>query len=76
MGQATKIKLLSKDGQLDEDKILAVIYEKKTEKVNITIKNKQIREYFPTEYSKEQIENIVFELIKQWSEKHRREAAV
>ena len=58
MGQATKIKLLSKDGQLDEDKILAVIYEKKTEKVNITIKNKQIREYFPTEYSKEQIENI------------------
>ena len=58
MGQATKIKLLSKDGQLDEDKILAVIYEKKTEKVNITIKNKQMREYFPTEYSKEQIENI------------------
>ena len=76
MGQATKIKLLSKDGQLDEDKILAVIYEKKTEKVNITIKNKQIREYFPKEYSKEQIESIVFELIKQWSEKHRREAAV
>ena len=72
MGQATKIKLLSKGGQLDEDKILAVIYEKKTEKVNITIKNKQIREYFPKEYSKEQIENIVFGLIKQWSKKHRR----
>ena len=58
MGQATKIKLLEKNGQIDEDKILSVIYEKKTEKVNITIKNKQIREYFPTEYSKEQIENI------------------
>ena len=39
---------------------------KKSEKVNITIKNKQIREYFPIEYSKEQIEGIVFGLIKQW----------
>ncbi len=76
MGQATKIKLLAKNGQIDEDKILSVIYEKKTEKVNITIKNKQIREYFPEEYSKEQIENIVFELIRQWSKKHRKEAAV
>lgn len=76
MGQATKIKLLAKNGQIDEYKILSVIYEKKTEKVNITIKNKQIREYFPEEYSKEQIENIVFELIRQWSKKHRKEAAV
>ena len=76
MGQVTKIKLLAKNGQIDEDKILSVIYEKKTEKVNITIKNKQIREYFPEEYSKEQIENIVFELIRQWSKKHRKEAAV
>ena len=76
MGQATKIKLLAKNGQIDEDKILSVIYEKKTEKVNIIIKNKQIREYFPEEYSKEQIENIVFELIRQWSKKHRKEAAV
>ena len=76
MGQATKIKLLAKNGQIDEDKILSVIYEKKTEKVNITINNKQIREYFPKEYSKEQIENIVFELIRQWSKKHRKEAAV
>lgn len=76
MGQATKIKLLAKNGQIDEDKIFSVIYEKKTEKVNITIKNKQIREYFPEEYSKEQIENIVFELIRQWSKKHRKEAAV
>ena len=76
VGQATKIKLLAKNGKIDEDKILAVIYEKKTEKVNITIKNKQIRKYFPKEYSKEQIESIVFELIKQWSEEHRKEKTV
>ena len=76
VGQATKIKLLAKNGKIDEDKILAVIYEKKTEKVNITIKNKQIRKYFPKEYSREQIESIVFELIKQWSEEHRKEKTV
>ena len=57
VGQATKIKMLAKNGKIDEDKILAVIYEKKTEKVNITIKNKQIRKYFPKEYSREQIES-------------------
>ncbi len=74
VGQASRIKSLSKDGKIDEDKILSVIYDKKSEKVNITIKNKQIREYFPIEYSKEQIEGIVFGLIKQWAEKHRKEA--
>ena len=76
VGQATKIKMLAKNGKIDEDKILAVIYEKKTEKVNIKIKNKQIRKYFPKEYSREQIESIVFELIKQWSEWHRKEKTV
>lgn len=76
VGQATKIKMLAKNGKIDEDKILAAIYEKKTEKVNITIKNKQIRKYFPKEYSREQIESIVFELIKQWSEGHRKEKTV
>ncbi len=76
VGQATKIKMLAKNGKIDEDKILAVIYEKKTEKVNIKIKNKQIRKYFPKEYSREQIESIVFELIKQWSEGHRKEKTV
>ena len=74
VGQASRIKSLSKDGKIDEDKILSVIYDKKSEKVNITIKNKQIREYFPIEYAKEQIEGIAFGLIKQWAEKHRKEA--
>ena len=41
-------------------------YRMKNNKFNITIKNKWLKEYFPENYSKEQIEDIVLNLIKKW----------
>ena len=70
--QANKIHSLAVDGKIDEKAILSVVYEKKPEKLNITIKDKSIRQYFPPSYSKEQIENIVMELIKNWYEQHKK----
>lgn len=68
IGQAHKIRTLADDGRIDEDKILSIIYETKPEKINITIKDKSIRKYFPDSFSKQQIESIVMELIKTWYE--------
>ena len=66
--QQVKIRTLADDGKIDEDIILSVIYESKPEKINITIKDKSIRQYFPDNFSKQQIESIVMELIKAWYE--------
>lgn len=68
IGQAHKIRILADEGRIEEDKILSVIYDTKPEKINITIKDKSIRQYFPESFSKDQIESIVMDLIKQWYE--------
>lgn len=72
IGQAHKIRTLAEDGKIDEDKILSVVYETKPEKINITIKDKSIRQYFPEGFSKQQIESIVLELIKTWYEQQKK----
>lgn len=72
LSQATEIRKKSIDGKISEEAIRSIIYNQKSNKFNITIKNKWLKEYFPDTYSKEQIENIVLNLIKKWHEKRNR----
>jgi len=37
--------------------------------VNVTISAKKIRNYFPVEYSKEQIEDVIYTLLEEWKQK-------
>ena len=66
LSQATEIRKQSVDGKISEEEIRKIIYAEKNSKFNITIKNKWLKEYFPENYSKEQIEDIVLNLIKKW----------
>ena len=68
LSQAQEIRKQSLNGKISEEDIRKIIYDNKSNKFNITIKNKCIKEYFPETYSKEQIENIVLNLIKKWHE--------
>ena len=68
LSQAQEIRKQSLNGKISEEDIRKIIYDNKPNKFNITIKNKCIKEYFPETYSKEQIENIVLNLIKKWHE--------
>ena len=64
--QATKIKQISKDGKISYDVLELILTEEKPEKFNITLKEKKLKKYFPENYSKKQIENIVFQLLELW----------
>jgi len=68
--QASRIKTKAIDGKIDEKDILSIIYEKPKEKSNITLKEKNILQYFPSDYSKEQIEAIIMKLIRKWYNRH------
>ena len=71
LSQATEIRKKSTDGNISEDEIHRIIYTERNNKFNITIKNKWLKEYFPENYSKEQIEDIVLGLIKKWYNKRK-----
>lgn len=44
----------------------------KKETVKVTLSEKRIRQYFPKEYGKEQIENIIISLLEQWKQNEER----
>lgn len=67
--QAEQLKESSETGKLTEGKVYAVLVKKETEHVNVTISAKKIRNYFPTEYSKEQIEDVIYMLLEEWKQK-------
>jgi len=71
LSQASQIRKQSVDGKISEEAIRRIIYNNKSNKFNIIIKSKCIREYFPENYSKEQIENIVLNIIKKWHSKRK-----
>lgn len=69
INQAMKIKQISKEGKVSYDALELILNEEKAEKRNITLKEKKLKKYFPENYSKKQIENIVFQLLEFWYNK-------
>ena len=67
--QAELLKAGSEAGELTEGKVYAVLVRKEKENVNVTISAKKIRNYFPAEYSKEQIEDVIYTLLEEWKQK-------
>ena len=60
---ATKIKELSQAGNLKRET------QRNETRVNVTIPSKRIKNYFPEEYTKEQMESVIYELLEEWSHK-------
>lgn len=64
--QAAEIRGHSTGGKLAAVEIEAVLRKCTVTSGSITLKESRIRKYFPKEYSKEQIEKVVFSLLEYW----------
>ena len=63
---AAKLKQYSSEGKLTELAVQLILNEKKSATGKITLEEKKIRKYFPKEYSKEQMEQIIYKLLDDW----------
>ena len=63
---ATKLKQYSDEGNLTELAVQLILNGKKTETGKVTLTEKKIRKYFPKEYNREQIEQVIYELLDNW----------
>ncbi|MDD2981682.1 MAG: ParB/RepB/Spo0J family partition protein [Hespellia sp.] len=66
---ADKLKQHSEGGKLNELAVELILCEKKKVPVKVTLPEKKIRSYFSEDYSKEQIEEVIYTLLEQWKEK-------
>ncbi|MBO4898611.1 MAG: ParB/RepB/Spo0J family partition protein [Clostridia bacterium] len=67
--QAKKIRKFSDDDRLNPDVILSIMQEQKPDKVKITLNNEQLKKFFPKNYTKKQMEDIIIKLLENWHRK-------
>ncbi len=67
--QASKLKKYSQEKNFNDAVIEIILTEEKEKSSNnITLKKKDLKQYFPQSYSKKDMENVIFELLKQWQQ--------
>lgn len=64
LSQAVRLKKLSQAGQLNEDKIFAVMSEEKAnQKERISFPFEDVRRFFPKSYTQKDVYNAILKLI-------------
>lgn len=66
--KATTLKKHSEAGKLTELAVELILCEEKEKSTKVTLPEDKVKRYFPKEYSKEQMEQIIFELLEQWNQ--------
>lgn len=69
MVQSAKLKEYGKNGELTMAIVRLILSEEKPKERKVTIKADKIREYFADDYSSEDIENIIIQLLDEWKQK-------
>lgn len=66
LAQAVKMKQLSRDGKLDEKGIVQILSKEKVQPGVFRLERKKIDGYFPKDYTDEQKERLIYELLQEW----------
>ena len=64
--QAQQLKIYSQDNQLTNTKIKVVLTQGKSRSMQVTLKKKFLSQYFPKEYTQQQMEDVIFSLLERW----------
>lgn len=67
---AEQLKLHAMKGKLTKNIIELLMIGEKRQSLKVMISEKRIQKYFPPDYSKTQIENVIFELLEDWKATH------
>lgn len=62
--QAKSMKQLSQRGDLDADTVSDMLCSEKTQARNVSFKADELRDFFPHDYSAEQIRNAIFDMLE------------
>lgn len=66
VSQTAKLKEFGKSGELTLAMVRLILSEDKPKGRKVTIREEKISRFFPEEYSSEEIEGIIFQLLEEW----------
>lgn len=67
--QSAKLKEYGKSGELTLPMVRPILTEEKPKERKVTIKSEKISQFFSEEYSSEEIEGIILQLLEEWQKK-------
>ena len=74
LSQAQRMKMLSREGKLNDDSMLDIMMEqKKPEGYNVVLSADKLRKYFPRSYTPQRMEETILKLLDAWLRKRQRE---
>lgn len=68
--QAKKLKELNREGKLDANGMEIILSDVKPSAPAVKLQRKKLNEYFPAEYTAQQMEEVIYGLLKRWSFEH------
>ncbi len=66
LAQARKLKELSRVRKLDGNGMEIILSDEKPAAPAVKLQRKKLNEYFPADYSAEQMEEVIYDLLKKW----------
>ena len=69
--QTAKLKEYAKNGELTFAMVELILSEKKVEERKLIIKTDKISQYFPKDYSNEDMEKVIVRLLDEWTKKQK-----
>lgn len=73
LGQAKRLKELSREGRLDSNVMEVVLQTEKPLEQKVTLKSDRLQKYFPKDYTPRQMEDIIIKLLEQWQRRRNHE---
>ena len=73
LGQAKRLKELSREGRLDSNVMEVILREEKPLEQKVTLKSDRLQKYFPKDYTPRQMEDIIIKLLEQWQRRRNNE---
>lgn len=67
--QSAQLKEYGKDGKLTKEMVELILSEKKPKERKVIIKADKVSQFFTEDYSSEDIEKIIYELLEDWKKK-------
>lgn len=67
--QSAQLKEYDKDGKLTKEMVEVILSEKKPKEHKVIIKADKVSQFFTEDYSSEDIETIIYELLEDWKKK-------
>lgn len=68
LAQGRALRELSKQGEITDEKVMEILLKEELKPINVRLKSKVLKQFFPADYTSSQIEEVIINLLTSWAE--------